>query len=317
MATDDLKSISLSSFDGGIDYISWTRQHVFPKIGADWIARRVQEYKLHTPRKLFEHLSRIWPGTIFLGKPARIINRRHTSRDYLKTIPEEMFINALYVTLLGRMPDKTGRTHYENELRRGEARDVLIDSILQSKEFKLLGKQHLVSPHEADLINFQRFIQDDSMIYRTRTETGGFFDRPNTVINGLSGSAWSSLLHVTGDDTRPFLFPGLILNGNYDSHNNFKGDKDWIVYGPKISMPAGVYDVLIDVEAPQDFCYSFDVCINDGSEILFSTFLTGNVRASFRIVVPENANGFETRFLNVHHHEAVLKFKNIGLRLSR
>ncbi|MCJ2073934.1 DUF4214 domain-containing protein [Methylobacterium sp. J-030] len=266
---------------------------------------------------VFNHLSRVWPGTIFLGNPARIVSRHHTSRDYLKTVPEDMFINALYVVLLGRMPDETGRAHYEKELRRGESRDALIDSIMRSQEFKLINKKSLLSPEEGDLINFRRFVQDDFMIYRTQSASVGFFDRPNTAIDGLSTSAWSSLLHVAGDDTRPFLFPGLMLIGRYDADRNFICDKDWIVYGPKISLPNGVYDVLIDVEAPQDFCYKFDVSINEGAEVLFSTFLVGNVRASFRIVVPEDAQSFETRILNVHHNESIMRFKNIGLRLCQ
>lgn len=313
MKADGYKSIALSYFKDVTECERWIGTNVFGNQSVNWLSRTTQSGRVETPMKLIKHAANVWPGSIFFGKSEVQIDTAATSRGYLNTVPASAFTNAIYVLLLGRMPDEAGREHYEAELRRGVSRDDLIEHIMDSDEYKVSTRK-FVDCAESDLAHTSKLIQDDILFYRTRKEAGNFFDRTEVKVADLSTSAQSYLIHSIERENRTILFPGMNLIGTHDQDGTFRCGAEWIVYGPKVNLKAGLYEVLLDIETEAGFSYHFDVCCDLGHNLLFQAKLSGNLKAAFGFVVPRDIPDFEARILNIKHNCVNYKIRTLGLR---
>lgn len=311
-----LRSISLSQFADVAFCKTWVCEHVFDASAMPWFERAISRNGILTPMMFFKMLDRCWPGSVFLGKGSIAISGNIISRGYLNSVPDGLFTDALYSLLLGRAPDEAGREHYDFQLRSGVSRDELIDHVLASDEFNETRRNtRLASLAESDFVHVKKLIQDDLLLYRFLGRADYLQPRPNMSIGGISHNTSSYLIYQAEARARPILAMGMNLVGHWDQDGHFVCGTDWIVFGPKINLRSGLYEIRLDIEAPSNFRFYFDACHSEGHEIIFHSTHKGSSKITFCIPIRHDVLDFEVRLLNLAAIAATLEINEISIRL--
>ena len=312
-----LRSTSLSQFSDVACCKIWACEHIFDASAMPWFERAISRNGILFPMMFFKMLERCWPGSVFLGKVRVAISDNIISRGYLNCVSDEIFTDALYSLLLGRAPDDAGRQYYDSQLRSGVSRDELIDHVLASDEFKEAGRNtKLASVAESDFVHVRKLIQDDLILYRPLGRADYFQPRPSISIGGISHNIASYLIYQAEPRSKPILAMGMNLVGHWDQDGHFVCGTDWIMFGPKINLRSGIYEIKLDIEAPSDFRFHFDACHSEGHEVVFHSTHKGDSKVTFCIPIRHDIPDFEVRLLNLTAVATKLKINEISIRLT-
>lgn len=296
--------------------LKWLEIDVLGPAGANWARLHAERCQLTRTDLLLKDLSKIWPYMInFQEITPFSVTRNMVSLSFLQSIGREKILDFAYPIVLGRTPDDMGVRHYQAKLGNGYAQNKLIDDFVLSKEAKSQMKNVVVDNRK--LSELRRAVTEMSsfVYFKNYKKTGHiFFERStiNTAVNE-SGADWY-LLYQDERSAKHLLSPGMNLFGTVQPDGHIQCGTDWVLYGPKIQLPAGSYSISLQIEAPADFRYYLDASCNGGLTHFCEMNLSGSGELTVDFQVPENINDFEFRLLNTTGKRHLIDLKTIKLK---
>lgn len=314
--TDDYRKKAYSEIATLPRCLKWLESDVLGPVGANWARLHAERRGLTRTDFLLKDLGGIWPYLIhFDGITPFSVTRDLVSPSFLRSVGRDKLLDFTYPVVLGRAPDDVGVRHYRAKLDKGYSPNRLIDDFLMSKEAKAHMKNIIVDNRK--LSELRRAVTEMSaFVYfkNAKKSDSAFFERSsiNTAVNE-TGVDWY-LLYKDEASARHLLSPGMNLVGAPQSNGQIQCGLDWVLYGPKIQLPAGAYSIALKLNAAPDFRYHVDASSNGGLTHFFDMDLSGACDLTVDFKVPENITDFEFRLLNTTGKRHLLDLRMVNLK---
>lgn len=293
--------VSLASISEIDRCLRWIGTDFLGPNGEKWANAIAARHAINDSFELLQILDRVFPSFLRINN---IIPFSASSaiiyEGFFDEIEDVKFLNYAYKMFVRRDPDGPGLTHYSEKLKKGRAkRDVLVD-FSKSTEAIHHADRKFVSKQDLSKMRHRIRVQSESLMFRRPkfVPPEFFFNKPLSVSSNETSSEWH-LIYKPTDSLRMILSPGVNLAGRYEAGGRFKCAADWVLFGPKIFMRAGHYELFFDFEAEDDFAYSIDASADGALLRIFELELAGSTKMKLKFVLEKDVADFETRIINL------------------
>lgn len=312
----DIKHVSFSKIIDVKSCINWIEQSLFGLAGARWAKTHVQTHKITSTEQLLTNISLLWPTSVFINKNLPFdITKKYISIDFIKSVPEDYVIECAFHLGLGRPPDASGLSHYKKQIQATKNYSKLINDILFSEEALNHEKRKVITQDQIKSIQNDAMMRSASVFFRRpKSNFQNFFEkRVTSIAVNETKSEWYFVYKDLSSNVT-VLSAGVNLIGETDHNGYLRCGTDWIMYGPKIHLPAGKYTICVEIDAPSEFKYHFDASYGGGIQRIFEMSLSGNLNIKYTFDIPENIDEFEIRLLNLTARSETINIKKISVK---
>lgn len=262
----------------------------------------------------------IWPGVVLMGNAENLheeVVEETVDFDFFDLIPDDAFLNVLFVTLLGRFPDKDAYSYFDNAIKGGMSRQRVGELIKNSDEYLDKHAAGDIDDNVSKMNNYLNDVYKDMILYRRPLyNIYNFFQRSSLGGNYLEpGRSYYLIRKINdyGSKESHVVSPGMYLFLNYND-NSAANQGDWIFFGPRIRADMGRYELRIDVSADEGARVHIDVCHDGGQSQLLSAELIGSCKCTFVFNVANAVEDLEVRCLNVSRASLSFDPKEVSIR---
>lgn len=269
--------------------------------GGRWANAIAARHVINDSYELLRVLDRVFPSFLqinnilpFAAASALIYE------GFFDEIEEEKFLDYAYKMFVRRDPDGPGFAHYSGQLKSGRAKKEVLIDFSKSIEAAHYANRKFVSKQDFSKMRSRIKVQSESLMFRRPkfVPPEFFFSKPRSVSPNETSSEWHFIYKPAGV-ARMILSPGVNLGGRYEVGGRFKCAADWVLFGPKIFMRAGHYEMFFDVESEDDFAYSLDASADGALLRIFELELVGSTKMKLKFVLERDVPDFEIRLLNL------------------
>ncbi|WP_438346669.1 DUF4214 domain-containing protein [Methylorubrum populi] len=296
--------------------LKWIGEDFLGPIGGKWANALAARHAINDSYELMQILDRVFPSFLQINNIIPFSSSRALIYEgFFEEIMDEKFLDYAYKLFVRRNPDGPGYDYYSHKLKKGRARkDVLVD-FSKSLEASYYADRKFVTKQEFTKMRRHIRLQSESLMFRRPKFVPDefFFNKPLSIAPNETSSEWH-FIYKAASDPRMVLSPGINLGGRYETSGRFKCAADWVLFGPKIFMRAGHYELFLDLEADSDFTFSLDASADGALMRIFELELIGSTKMKLRFTLDKDVPDFETRILNLMSREKYISINQLSVK---
>lgn len=296
--------------------LKWIGEDFLGPIGGKWANAIAARHAITNSYELMQILDRVFPSFLQINNIIPFsASRALIYEGFFDGLSEEKFLDYTYKLFVRRDPDSPGLNYYSNELKKGRTRKDILVNFSKSVEASYYENRKFVTKQSFTKMRRNIKLQSESLMFRRPkfVPSEFFFNKPLSISPNETSSEWH-FIYKAANDPRMILSPGINLGGRYDSSGRFKCAADWVLFGPKIFMQAGQYELSFDMETDNDLTFSLDASADGGLMRIFELELIGSTKIILKFILDRDIADFEIRILNLTSRESFISINKLSVR---
>ena len=315
----DVRFVAWSDIASVEQCLSWIESDFLGVNGARWARTLVARNGYKETTELLAHIERVFPTYLIIDSLPKFSDvGMIVSEDFLLSREDSKFLDYAYKIFVRRPPDESGYNFYKSKILSGMSKSSIVKDFSLSFEASQHSDRVFLSKRGFDELKRKVKQRSENLMFRRPKfiPADFFFRKPMAISPSETASEWH-LVYRPDLKAKMILSPGMNLAGSYTSNGRFRCSLDWILFGPKIFLRAGDYELLLEITCDDDFAYLFDVSADGGMFRAFELELVGSSKLRLRFKLDRDVADFETRVLNLMSVNRDMMINQLSLKKVR